>query len=58
VIVGVDKERIVKESLKILNGDGKIGKIPKFWDGKAAERIVKIGSFLFFVKLKEPDYSD
>ena len=42
VIVGVDKERIVEESLKILNGNGKIGKTPKFWDGKAAQRIVKI----------------
>ncbi len=26
----------------ILAGNGKIGKTPKFWDGKTAERIVKI----------------
>lgn len=42
VLVGTDKEKIVTESLNILNGGGKIGRIPKLWDGKAAERIVEI----------------
>ncbi|MBU0566638.1 UDP-N-acetylglucosamine 2-epimerase (non-hydrolyzing) [bacterium] len=42
VIVGVDKEKIVEESRNILNGNSKTGKTPKFWDGKAAQRIVKI----------------
>jgi len=44
VVVGSDKEKIVDESLKIINGnrDKKEGGIPKFWDGKAAQRIVKI----------------
>ncbi len=42
VIVGVDKERIVEESYKILDGVGKSGKVPKLWDGKTAQRIVKI----------------
>jgi UDP-N-acetylglucosamine 2-epimerase (non-hydrolysing) len=33
---------IEKEVDLILQGKGKIGKIPKFWDGRTAERIVKI----------------
>jgi len=41
-VVGTDKEQIITESLNILSGGGKIGRIPKLWDGKAAERIVEI----------------
>jgi len=40
--VGSDREKILKESFRILNGNGKKGKIPKLWDGKASERIVDI----------------
>jgi len=40
--VGNDRSRILEESFKILDGKGKKGKIPKLWDGKAAERIVNI----------------
>jgi len=42
VIVGTDPKRIVDESLKTLNGNGKKSKFPKFWDGKAACRIVEV----------------
>lgn len=42
IIVGTDKEKIMKEVEKILNGKGKKGKIPRYWDGKTAQRIVKI----------------
>jgi UDP-N-acetylglucosamine 2-epimerase (non-hydrolysing) len=42
ILVGNDRTKILKESFKILNGKGKRGKIPKFWDGRASERIVKI----------------
>lgn len=42
VLVGTDKERIIAESLKILNGENKAGRIPKLWDGKAAQRIIRI----------------
>jgi len=42
LIVGIDPERIIKESMNILNGNKKVGKIPPLWDGKASERIVKI----------------
>ena len=41
-LVGSDREKILKESFRILNGKGKKGKIPKLWDGKASERIVDI----------------
>jgi len=42
IVVGTNKDKIVGESLKIINGNKKEGRIPKFWDGKAAERIVDI----------------
>lgn len=42
VLVGTNKRKIITESLNILNDSGKSGKIPRLWDGKAAERIVKI----------------
>jgi len=41
-LVGIDPEKIIEESMKILSGEGKSGRIPTFWDGKAAERIVEI----------------
>lgn len=41
-LVGADSEKIIEESMKILSGKDKSGRIPKFWDGKAAERIVEI----------------
>lgn len=42
VVVGNDENRIVKETLKVLGGKRKRGECPQFWDGGAAERIVKI----------------
>lgn len=42
VIVGSDKEKIIKESLKVIEGKQKKGKIPELWDGRASERIVKV----------------
>jgi len=42
IIAGTKKDRIIKEAYKILLGKIKKGKIPKYWDGKTAERIVKI----------------
>lgn len=41
-IVGSDPNRIVDEAMKVLDGHGKVGRIPKLWDGKASERIVAI----------------
>lgn len=41
-IVGKDQAKIIRETRKILSGQNKKGQIPKFWDGKAAQRICKI----------------
>ena len=40
-LVGTNREKIIKESMKILNGSGKKGRRPQYWDGKSSERIVK-----------------
>ncbi|HEX8612569.1 MAG TPA: UDP-N-acetylglucosamine 2-epimerase (non-hydrolyzing) [Telluria sp.] len=42
VLVGTDPVRIVAEARKVLQGEGKQGRRPHLWDGKAAERIVAI----------------
>lgn len=39
-IVGTAHARIVSEARKIIEGHRKNGRIPKYWDGKAAGRIV------------------
>lgn len=40
-LVGTSHSQIVGEVRQILAGNGKRGRIPKFWDGQAAQRIVK-----------------
>ncbi|MBC7456055.1 MAG: UDP-N-acetylglucosamine 2-epimerase (non-hydrolyzing) [Massilia sp.] len=42
VLAGTDPLAIVGEARKILRGEGKQGKRPHLWDGKAAERIVAV----------------
>lgn len=42
VLIGMSRERILEESYKILAGNGKQGRKPELWDGRAAERIVEI----------------
>ena len=42
MLVGNDSNKLQSEVLNILNGKGKIGKVPELWDGKAAERIISI----------------
>jgi UDP-N-acetylglucosamine 2-epimerase (non-hydrolysing) len=41
-LVALQTSKIVNEANKILNGNAKKGKIPKYWDGKTAQRIVEI----------------
>jgi UDP-N-acetylglucosamine 2-epimerase (non-hydrolysing) len=42
ILVGRDSSKIIRFSSRILAGKNKRGKTPLFWDGKAAQRIVKI----------------
>lgn len=42
VLVGADKDKIIREAEKRLKGFKQHGKRPHLWDGKAAGRIVKI----------------
>jgi len=41
-LIGKDPLRIMETVTDILNGQGKKGEIPRFWDGKAGDRIVKV----------------
>ena len=41
-IVDIDPERIVSGVDNILSTGGKSGRIPEYWDGKAAERIIDV----------------
>ena len=41
-LVGTHPDRIVAGAQAVLAGKGKTGRIPPFWDGRAAERIVEI----------------
>ncbi len=41
-LVKLETDDIIDAAKKIIAGDMKQGKIPKFWDGKTAERIVQI----------------
>lgn len=41
-LIGTDINKIDKAVNKVLSGDIKKGKVPKYWDGKSAERICKI----------------
>jgi UDP-N-acetylglucosamine 2-epimerase (non-hydrolysing) len=42
VLAGTDPARIVAAARSVLRGEGKQGRRPHLWDGKAAERIVEI----------------
>ncbi len=41
-IVGTDRKKILEAFEDILSSGGKAGKIPEYWDGHAAERIVDL----------------
>ena len=41
-LVGSDPERIVAEAMRVLDEPAPPGRIPEYWDGKAAERIVDV----------------
>ena len=41
-LVGPDPEKILRRTMAILDGDVKKGKIPEYWDGHTAERLVGV----------------
>jgi UDP-N-acetylglucosamine 2-epimerase (non-hydrolysing) len=41
LLIGRDPDRLRQEAAKILRGEGKRGRIPEGWDGRAAERITE-----------------
>jgi UDP-N-acetylglucosamine 2-epimerase (non-hydrolysing) len=41
-LAGTDPEAIREAAMRILDGEGKPGKVPELWDGSAAERITSI----------------
>ncbi len=41
VIVGSDPEKIIQAFSDVMKTGGKAGRVPEYWDGKAAERIVE-----------------
>ena len=41
-LVGSDPDRIVAETLAILDGPPRPGRIPEYWDGRAADRIADV----------------
>jgi UDP-N-acetylglucosamine 2-epimerase (non-hydrolysing) len=40
-LTGTDRDKILNAFEEIMSGGGKHGTVPEYWDGKAAERIVK-----------------
>jgi len=42
VVVGQDPQRILASVDDVLRTGGKAGRVPEYWDGKAAERIVRL----------------
>ena len=42
LLVGIDGHRLVEEARKILRGEGKKGRVPALWDGRASARIVRV----------------
>jgi len=42
LVVGTDPVRISQEADRILNGQGKQGRVPELWDGRSAERIAQL----------------
>ena len=41
ILVGMNQQKIIRESMKILAGKEKRGRQPRYWDGKASRRIIQ-----------------
>lgn len=42
VLAGADPDKILAAFNQVMNDGGKLGQIPEYWDGRAAERIVEV----------------
>ena len=42
ILVGTDTDKIIHESMEIINGKEKQGRIPELWDDRVSARIVDI----------------
>ena len=40
-VVGTSREKITAEAARIIEGNSKKGRVPNYWDGKAAGRIIR-----------------
>jgi UDP-N-acetylglucosamine 2-epimerase (non-hydrolysing) len=46
-LIGTDRERIIRETKRILDGDKPRGRVPELWDGRTGERIVRVLEEIF-----------
>jgi UDP-N-acetylglucosamine 2-epimerase (non-hydrolysing) len=42
LVVGTDKQRILTEAFRVLDGKGKEGRVPELWDGRTGERCAAL----------------
>jgi UDP-N-acetylglucosamine 2-epimerase (non-hydrolysing) len=42
IVIGNDMEKLRTETLNVLHGRGKEGRLPPLWDGHASERIASL----------------
>jgi UDP-N-acetylglucosamine 2-epimerase (non-hydrolysing) len=54
-LVGTDPARIVAAAGKVLEGGGKVGRVPALWDGRAGERVAALYQRLLGVRAVSGD---
>jgi len=41
-LIGTDRQRIIREAERVLDGDAPRGRVPELWDGRTGERVVRV----------------